>query len=121
MLEHERQQLQDTRIAPGAVVLADLTRATFPDTTDLNACDILELHGRPDNKTRLSKCALLVSEEAFSRADTVSSQSGRSSNFSVIVFTSIHIACTWLGLDVSEALAHLGSPAFDSSVPPEPS
>jgi len=47
LIEHEKQQLNDTSIAQRAVVLADARQAEFPQTTSINIHELTDLHSNP--------------------------------------------------------------------------
>ncbi len=47
LIEHEKQQLNDTSIAQRAVVLADARQAVFPETTSINIHELTDLHSNP--------------------------------------------------------------------------
>ncbi len=47
LIEHEKQQLNDSSIAQRAVVLADARQAVFPETTSINIHELIDLHSNP--------------------------------------------------------------------------
>ena len=47
LIEHEKQQLNDTSIAQRAVVLADARQPVFPETTSINIHELTDLHSNP--------------------------------------------------------------------------
>ena len=96
-----RDQLQDTRILPGASLLVDATRARFETPAEL-VHEVSAEFGRPERKTSIVKHALLVNSAAWDRAQLLAREA---EGFGVtsIVFTSLDIACQWLGLDPATA------------------
>ncbi len=107
LLEHEHAQLQDTRIQSGAVCLADCRDAVFPESNVQNIHELADLHSRPDNKITIAKIAVLVSDSndwVTGKQLEVDSMVNR---FTVILFNSISVACTWLGVEEDEVEEHL--------------
>jgi len=97
-----RDQLQDGRIAPGASLLVDATRARFETPTEL-VHEVSAEFARPDRKTSILKHALLVNHDAWDRAQLLAREE-EGYGVTTIVFTSLDIACHWLGLDPAVAL-----------------
>lgn len=97
LLQQTHDQLQDTRISPGANVLVDATRARF-ETPAERIHEVASVFGKPDHKASIRKHALLVNAEAWDRAQILAREFQRY-GVSCIPFTSVDIACMWLGLD----------------------
>lgn len=107
VIDHERQQLNDTSIKRGAKVLADLREASIYETTLGDRLDeLMELYSNPKNKTGIAKCALVVNDETWSQAKALEAGIEKH-NVTFIAFTTLDIACTWLGIDYGTAMNHL--------------
>lgn len=108
LLAHEQQHLSDTSIVRGASVLADATHASF-ETTPEKIHELTDLYRRHDGKLRVGKCAVLVNQTAYECA-RLYEQQAINLGVAVILFNTLGIACTWLGVDkqmVSEELKML--------------
>lgn len=106
LLAHERAQLLDPAIKPGAVMLVDATLARFE--TPLEAVHELTDLYRAAGVRRVVKCAMLVNNETYEQAQLFAAQAGRL-GVSIIVFSLIDTACLWLGIDRDQTLARLRS------------
>lgn len=107
LIFHERSQLQDSSIHPGAVVLVDARRASFE--TDVNHVhELADEYRRTGEKVQFAKIALLVSNETWDRAQLYARQA-TSYGVATIAFSSITTACTWLGLDLQVSQDRLRS------------
>ena len=107
VVEHVRRQLQDVSIAPGAAILANCTEASF-DTPADRVFEISAPHGQTNNKTRISKYALLMNDETWERGQILSKQAEKY-GITIIVFCSLDAACTWLGIEERKAAALIES------------
>lgn len=98
VLAHERRHLSDSSIARGASVLVDANNASFETTLEV-VHEVTDLYRRFGEELRIRKSALLVNRLAYDRANLYERQA---SDFgvTVILFNSLDIACTWLGIDV---------------------
>lgn len=105
LLAHERRHLSDPLIKAGASVLVDAQRAHF-DTTEEEIADIAVLYSRVVGKLKVTRMALLVNNETYERA-LVFMKEVEGYGVKVIIFNSLDIACTWLGLDVNVARKQL--------------
>ena len=106
LLAHERAQIRDPAIRPGAVMLVDATQARFE--TPLEAVhELLDLHRAADDR-RVVKCAMLVNNETYEQAQLFAAQAGKL-GVSIIVFSLIDTACLWLGIDRDQTLTQLRS------------
>jgi len=115
---HERAQLQDPSIVPGAIVLADCRAVTFETTAD-KVIEMSDSHKQRDNKTYMTKCAVLVKDDdSFAKARIFAEQT-TALGLNTIVFGSFDVACTWLGLNVEEIEGLIES--IEVSACPEPS
>jgi hypothetical protein len=99
LLAHERCHLSDSSVARGASVLADATSATF-ETTPEEVHELTDLYRRSGEKLRVGKSAILVNESAYDRARLYEKQA-IDLGVRVILFNSLDVACTWLGIDVT--------------------
>ncbi len=105
VLAHERLHLSDPAVKAGASVLIDAERAQFGTTVE-EIKDIVDLYGQVIGKLKVSRMALLVNKETYERA-LVFLKDVEGYGVKVIVFSSLDIACTWLGLDVNVARTQL--------------
>ncbi|MCS6283925.1 MAG: hypothetical protein H8K08_00745 [Nitrospira sp.] len=105
LLAHERRHLSDPLIKAGASVLVDAQRARF-GTTEEEIADIAVLYSRVVGKLKVTRMALLVNNETYERA-LVFMKEVEGYGVKVIIFNSLDIACTWLGLDVNVARKQL--------------
>jgi hypothetical protein len=101
LISHERQQLQDESIFPGAKVFADARQATFTETSYDLIHELSDLYGESDNKTSLSTLAILISGADFDKARIYAEQAQKH-GVRIIVFSNFDVACTWLGMKTSE-------------------
>lgn len=104
LLAHERAQLHDPAIRPGAVMLVDATQARFE--TPLEAVHELSDLYQAGDVRRIVKCALLANNETYEQAQLFAAQVGKL-GVSIIVFTLLDTACLWLGIDRDQTLAQL--------------
>ena len=98
VLAHERRHLSDSSIARGASVLVDANNASF-ETTPEAVHEVIDLYRRSGENLRVGKSALLVNRLAYDRAQLYERQAS-DCGVTVILFNSLNIACTWLGIDV---------------------
>jgi hypothetical protein len=98
LLAHERRHLSDSSIARGASVLVDANNASF-ETTPEAVHEVIDLYRRSGENLRVGKSALLVNRLAYDRAQLYERQAS-DCGVTVILFNSLDIACTWLGIDV---------------------
>ena len=108
LIEHEKQQLNDTSITRGAKALADTTQARFPETSLDRVHELSDLHADPRNKTSISKYALLVADETWPKAKLFEKQVAKY-GLTAISFNSLHTASAWLGLDAKTITDHIKS------------
>ncbi len=110
LIDHERAQLQDTRIRPGALVLADTRQASFPETTFDLVHELSDLWGQSGNQASFSRLAIIMHGSDFDKA-RVLEDLGRPRGVDIITFSNFDVACTWLGVspvDVEKLLASIG-------------
>ncbi|THJ23677.1 MAG: hypothetical protein CAF44_001695 [Nitrospira sp. CG24D] len=105
LLAHERRHLSDPSVKPGAAVLVDAERAHFGTTID-EVKELADLYGQVIGRLKVGRIALLVNRETYERA-LVFLKEVEGYGVKVIVFNSLDIACTWLGLDVNVARTQL--------------
>lgn len=101
LLAHERRHLSDPSIKVGASVLIDAERAQFGTTVE-EVKEVADLYGQVIGRLKVGRMALLVNKETYERA-LVFLKEVEGYGVKVIVFNSLDIACTWLGLDVNMA------------------
>jgi hypothetical protein len=101
LVAHAREQFQDSRIRPGAMVLADARSASFA-TDPGQVQEFTDVYGLPENINRTSKCALVVAYDVWERAQLFAEQA-KKYGVAVIVFNSLDVACTWLAIDLRRA------------------
>jgi len=105
LLAHGQQHLSDSSIARGASVLADATRTSF-ETTQEEIHELTDLYWRHRDKLRVGKCAILVNAAAYDRARLYERQA-IGLGVRAILFNTVGIACTWLGVDLPRVLEEL--------------
>lgn len=105
LIAHERRHLSDLLIKAGASVLVDAERAQFGTTVE-EIKEITDLYRQTIGRLKVGKMALLVNKETYERA-LVFLKEAEGYGVKVIVFNSIDIACTWLGLDVNVVRSQL--------------
>ena len=98
LLVHEQRHLSDPSIKADAAVLVDAERAQVGTTTD-EIKDDVALYGRTVGRLKVGRMALLVNKETYQRA-LVFLKEVEGYGVKVIVFSTLDVACTWLGLDV---------------------
>ena len=103
LIAHKRQLALEPSIRKGAAVLTDCRAAAF--ATPVNMLhEVAAVDGDPANHTRIGRYAFLVEEPAYERAQLFASQVSRY-GVTVIVFTSLSVACQWLGVDAVDVQA----------------
>ncbi len=95
LISHERDQIEDRSIKPGAVVLAYAANASF-ETGPEEVRQLSDLYGRGD--IAMEKCAVVVNDDAYDRAQLFAAQ-GTGHGVSIVVFNDVEVACAWLGVD----------------------
>lgn len=105
LMAHEQRHLRDPFIQAGASVLVDAERAQFGTTTE-EIKELAALYGRAAGSLKVGRIALLVSKETYQRA-LVLLKEVEGYGVKVIVFSTLGVACTWLGLDVEMARRQL--------------
>ena len=95
LISHERDQIEDRSIKPGAVVLAYAADASF-ETDPEEVRQLSDLYGRGD--IAMEKCAVVVNDDAYDRAQLFAAQ-GTGHGVSIVVFNDVEAACEWLGVD----------------------
>ncbi len=114
---HERRQLSDPRIAPGASVLVD-ARAAHCGITAEEVRDLVDgLYAAYAPPLKIKKCALLINTPAYPMAQAYE-KSGSKYGISVIAFTFLDGACAWLGLDATMVTSHLERIKKGRTAPP---
>ncbi len=95
LISHERDQIEDQSIAPGAAVLAYAADAVFETDPD-KVHELSSLYNRGD--LAMEKCAVVVNDDAYDRAQLFAAQ-GAGHGVSIVVFNDVESACKWLGVD----------------------
>jgi hypothetical protein len=95
VIAHERAQIEDRSIKPGAAVLSYAVDASF-ETHQEDLHQITDLYGRSD--IAMEKCAVVVNDDAYDRAQLFAAQ-GTGHGVSTVVFNDVESACKWLGVD----------------------
>ncbi len=103
LISHERDQINDRTIKPGAAVLAYAADATF-ETGQEEVHELSGLYGR--NDISMEKCAVVVNDDAYDRAQLFAAQ-GAGYGMSIVVFNDIDSACEWLAVDPAEIKSQL--------------
>ena len=99
VLAHERRHLSDPSVMAAASVLVDAVNASFETTPEM-VHEVTDLYRQPLEKLKVRKVALLVNESVHDRARLYERQS-MDLGVRAILFNSMDIACTWLGIDVA--------------------
>jgi len=102
LIDHEREQLQDSGIGPGALVLVDARQAAFPETTFDLMHELSDLHGRKDNRATFSRVAIVMHGDDYDKSRMLEDLA-RPMGVDVITFSNFDVACTWLGVSPVEA------------------
>ncbi len=102
ILAHDARRRNDTSIRPGAVMLVEARSADF-DTTPEQAMELSKLLAKSNQKKRISKYAMLVPDVELSKAK-IYEKENLSARLDTIIFSSLTVACKWLGVDYDEIL-----------------
>ena len=98
LMAHKKQQVCDPSIKADASVLSDCTRAVFKISPEaIN--ELSEMDNDANNKPKIRRYAFLVNNDAYDRARQFSDRVNKVGK-SVIIFNSLEVACTWLGIDL---------------------
>ena len=89
----------------GASVLVDAVNASFETTLEA-VHEVTDLYRRFGEELRVKKSALLVNRLTHDRAKLYERQAS-DCGVTVILFNSLDVACTWLGIDVTVASTEL--------------
>jgi hypothetical protein len=108
LLSHGKRQREDAAIAPGVKVLVDARLAEFPEADFELAREMSDLNGAAGRQGRTSMCAAIFRGEDFDRAKEWETRA-RDGGLNVIIFSSLEVACTWLGTDPAETQGLLDS------------
>jgi hypothetical protein len=106
LIDHEKKLLNDTSISKGASGLVEARTATFSETALDMIYELSDVHGDPNNKTNIARCALLVSSETWPKAKEFEKQASKH-GVSIISFNDLDIACGWLGVDHDFVVDHI--------------
>ena len=107
LINHEKEQLNDQSIAPGAIAIADGRQAVFQTTLD-RVHELTDVHADPNNKTSISRYALLVGSDTLERVKAFEAEA-KKHGVTIITFNVLDTACTWLGLDAKKILEDIES------------
>jgi len=99
--EHERDHLQDPDYPHAARVLADLTGAVMsPEIGPSFIAEFTGLYREYPEKMWGTRVAIVATEEWNTAKNYERASELQRLNMSVVVFTNLWTACTWLGIDV---------------------
>ena len=98
LMAHKKQLICDSAINAGASVLSDCTRAVFAISPDAIS-ELSEMENDPHNRPRIRRYAFLVRNDVYDRAQQFAHRVDKYGK-SVIIFNSLEVACTWLGIDL---------------------
>jgi hypothetical protein len=101
LISHEKEQLEDSSISSGACVLSDCRDAVF-ETPFNRISEISNHHNRSDNKFYFSKCAVIVKSNKTFTVTRIFTEQIKAFGVNAIVFSSLDVACTWLGISTPE-------------------
>ena len=107
LVGHKTSLAKNLSLKAGASVLSDCTRASFKFSPDA-ITKLSEMENDPDSDTRIKRYAFLVSESDYDKAQQFANAVEKYGKV-VIVFNSLDVASTWLGMDMSEVVALLQS------------
>jgi len=107
LINHEKEQLNDQSIAPGAIAIADGRQAVFQTPLDL-VHELTDVHADPNNKTSISRYALIVGSDTWEQAKVFEAEA-KKHGLTIISFHALETACTWLGLDAKKILEGIES------------
>ncbi|MDH3430896.1 MAG: hypothetical protein OEM60_10725 [Gammaproteobacteria bacterium] len=110
MMAHKQRLFADSSIKASASVLSDFTRATFSVSPE-DVKKLAEMDNEPGGKSTIGRYAFLVDYGVYDEAQLFAEQVNRHGK-SVIVFNSLDLAATWLGMDyatVRELLESIGT------------
>jgi hypothetical protein len=97
---HNQELLQNPSIAQGAAVLADC-RTAHVDLPPERLPEIADIHGNPLGPSKISRFAFLVPAEVYAQTHLFIGEV-RKHGITAIVFTSLSVACQWLGVDPAD-------------------
>ena len=105
---HSQRLSEDPKTVREAKVLVDARLAEFPETDFDLARELAKLDGTTDRKARHAMCAAIFRGGDFDRAKEWETRA-RDQGLNVIVFSTLEVACTWLGIDPVETRELLNS------------
>lgn len=117
LIDHEKQQLNDTSIARGAIALVEAREAVYPETSLDLVHELADVNADPGNRTSISRYALLVSDETYEQAKVFELEA-RKYGVTIITFNLLATACTWLGIDEKDAAEKIKSIVIAERPPP---
>jgi hypothetical protein len=101
LISHEKEQLEDNCIVSGASVLSDCRNAVLEIPFN-RISELSNHHNRSNNKFYFSKCAVIVKSNATFTVSRIFAEQIKAFGINAIVFSSLDVACIWLGLSISE-------------------
>jgi hypothetical protein len=109
LMTHKQQQVDDPSIKLAASVLSDCTGAVFAIAPEeISALSAMDKD--PDSTLKIRRYAFLVNNDTYDKARQFSDQVNQYGK-SVIIFNSLDVAASWLGLDalrVRELMGNIG-------------
>ena len=109
LIAHKQRLSRDPSIKAGASVLSDFTRATIEISPD-GVRKLSEMDNDARGNAAISRYAFLVDYDVYDEAQLFADEVN-SHGKSVIVFNSLELAATWLGMDFEKVREILQSVA----------
>ncbi len=100
---HKTHLANEVDLRPGASVLSDCRRAEFEFSPEAIG-DLANMENDPASDARIARYAFLVPDEVYAMARQFADKV-EGFGKTVIVFNSLDVAATWLGMELSEVLA----------------
>jgi hypothetical protein len=109
LIAHKQRLSRDSSIKAGASVLSDFTRATIEISPD-GVRRLSEMDNDARGDAAISRYAFLVDYDVYDKAQLFADEVN-SHGKSVIVFNSLELAATWLGMEFEKVREILQSVA----------
>ena len=101
-LVHYEKWVGDHSIQVGAVILTDARKGIFHNTPEQSVA-LWNLWTASNRKKRVSKHAVLVSDEEFIKAKEFE-KAMLDNRMDTIIFSNLTVACKWLGVDYDQTV-----------------
>ena len=105
IITHKERLARDRSVRADAAVLSDCTRARFAVTPE-DISKMSAMDSGPKTDSNIARYAFLVSDSDYDNAQIFAEQVNRFGK-SVIIFSTLDVAATWLGFDTPELSALL--------------